>query len=179
MNIFISGGCKNGKSMYAQKMARDMAEDNGTPLYYIATMIPVDEEDRARVRRHIAERDGWGFETLEQGRNILNALKEADSKGAFLLDSVTALLANEMFKPDGKCDFTAGKRLAAELEEFAKATGNTVFVSDYLYADGRFFDQYTEGYRRNLALIDRRLAEVCDMVIEVAYGHIYVHKRGQ
>lgn len=177
MNILISGGCKNGKSMYAQKLTRDMAAENQTPLYYLATMIPTDEEDRARIRRHLAERDGWGFETLEQGRDILGALQKADSGGAFLLDSVTALLANEMFLPDGKCDFTAGKRLATDLTRFAEATGNTVFVSDYLYADGRFFDRYTEGYRRNLAMIDRQLAKVCDMVVEVAYGQIYTYRK--
>lgn len=33
MNVFISGGCKNGKSMYAQNIARDMAaKPEGTPL---------------------------------------------------------------------------------------------------------------------------------------------------
>ena len=45
MNIFISGGCKNGKSMYAQKLAKEMADARGRALYYIATMIPTDEED--------------------------------------------------------------------------------------------------------------------------------------
>ena len=32
MNIFISGGCKNGKSYYAQELARDMAVQGGLPL---------------------------------------------------------------------------------------------------------------------------------------------------
>ena len=59
MNVFISGGCKNGKSMYAQEIARDMAREQGVPMYYLATMIPTDDEDRARIRRHIGERDGW------------------------------------------------------------------------------------------------------------------------
>ena len=35
MNIFISGGCKNGKSMYAQKLAKEMADARGRALYYI------------------------------------------------------------------------------------------------------------------------------------------------
>lgn len=104
MNVFISGGCKNGKSMYAQNLAKDMAEQSGRPLYYVATMIPADDEDRQRIKRHLAERDGWGFETLEQGRDICGALDNreggdaVDPKGAFLLDSVTALLSNEMFQ---------------------------------------------------------------------------------
>ncbi len=41
MNIFISGGCKNGKSFYTQRAAKEMAEEKDLPLYYIATMIPV------------------------------------------------------------------------------------------------------------------------------------------
>lgn len=183
MNVFISGGCKNGKSMYAQTLARDMAETAGKPLYYLATMIPADEEDRARIRRHLAEREGWGFETIEQGRNICDALESltaegnpVEAEGAFLLDSVTALLSNEMFLPDGTMDFNAGKRLTRELTEFARRTGNTVFVSDYIYSDGKIFDEYTERYRKALAYIDRQLASVCDQVIEVAFGQRYTYK---
>ena len=179
MNVFISGGCKNGKSMYAQHIAKQMAEKNGRPLYYVATMIPADDEDRSRIRKHLEDRDGWGFETLEQGRDICGALEGStasgavDPAGAFLLDSVTALLSNEMFRPAGRFDPDAGSRVAEELCAFAEKTGNTVFVSDYIYSDARCFDDWTETYRRALACIDRRLAAVCDQVIEVAYGHIY------
>lgn len=182
MNVFISGGCKNGKSMYAQNLAKDMAEQSGRPLYYVATMIPADDEDRQRIKRHLAERDGWGFETLEQGRDICGALDNreggdaVDPKGAFLLDSVTALLSNEMFREGGSFDPDAGSRVAEELCAFAEKTGNTVFVSDYIYSDARYFDQWTEAYRQALAYIDRRLAAVCDQVIEVAYGHIYEYR---
>ena len=178
MNIFISGGCKNGKSMYAQRLAKEMADAEGTKLYYIATMIPTDEEDRRRIARHIDDRSGWGFETLEQGCDICNLLDGgADKKGAFLLDSVTALLSNEMFKRDGICNLKAGQKVAEELTEFARGTGNTVFVSDYIYSDARIFDEYTEAYREALAYVDRRLAGVCDQVIEVAYGNIYYYNK--
>ena len=183
MNIFISGGCKNGKSYHAQGLARDMYREKSLPLYYLATMIPADDEDRARIKRHLSERDGWGFETIEQGRNICYALdgttssgEKVSAQGVFLLDSVTALLSNEMFLPDGTVDETAGERLAAELSAFASRTGNTVFVSDYIYSDARVFDAYTENYRKSLALIDRTLAAVCDQVIEVAYGFKYLYK---
>ena len=176
MNIFISRGCKNGKSMHAQRIAKAMAASENVPLYYVATMIPTDEEDRQRIRRHIEERAGWGFETLEQGRDICGALRDGvDCRGVFLLDSVTALLSNEMFRPDGTCDFGAGKRVAADLCRFAEKTGNTVFVSDYIYSDGRLFDSYTENYRKALAFADRSLAGTCDKVIEVAFGHTYYY----
>lgn len=172
MNIFISGGCKNGKSYYAQHRAKALAEELGVPLYYIATMIPHDEEDRARIKRHLAERDGWGFETIEQGKSLPAALEneEVNRNGVFLMDSVTALLDNEMFTDEGELDEDAPGRVKADVLEFAAKTGNTVFVSDYIYGDADIYSETVEDYRRALASIDRALAEVCEEVIEIAYG---------
>lgn len=171
MSTFISGGCKNGKSYYAQRVAKQ----SGSPLYYIATMIPHDSEDDARIDRHRREREGWGFETLECGANILDCLKRADPNGSFLLDSVTALLSNEMFAPDGFHP-DAAEKVAAELCEFARRAPRTVFVSDYIYSDAALYDDWTEVYRRGLALIDRALAGACDCVLEVVTGQIICYK---
>ena len=177
MNVLITGGAKNGKSHYAQELARDMALEKSVPLYYVATMIPHDEEDEARIKRHIREREGWGFYTIEQGTDIMECLESrktlgepVDRNGVFLLDATTSLLANEMFREDGTFDRYAGERVAAELVSFAESTGNTVFVSDYIYSDARHFDEMTEVYRKALADIDRALAKVCDRVVEVSFG---------
>ena len=164
-----------------------MAEDMNLPLYYIATMIPGDDEDLARIARHKREREGWGFETLEVGTNLSELLKGSGPAGStevhaaqepgkslpagvFLLDSVTALLANEMFKRDGTVDEKAPERVAEECVAFAKAMKSVLFVSDYIYADPIGCDRLTEAYRRGLANIDRRLAEVCDRVVDVTAG---------
>jgi len=182
MNVLISGGCKNGKSMYAQRVAKDLAARG--PLYYIATMIPRDGEDEARIRRHVAERAGWGFETLEQGRSIADLIgrPNVDLAGSFLLDSVTAVLENEMFPvalKDGKAEFLgedrdAPARVREELVRFAEAVaeagGSVVFVSDSIFGDRCGYSDSTEQYRRALAAADRALAEVCDKVTEVACG---------
>lgn len=174
MSTFISGGCKNGKSFYAQRIAKE----SGSPLYYIATMIPHDSEDNARILRHQRERDGWGFETLECGTDILSCLDQADPNGSFLLDSVTALLSNEMFRPDGFHP-EAAEKIAAELCEFVRRAPNTVLVSDFIYSDAALYDEWTEDYRRGLAFIDRALAKVCDRVIEVVNGQIIDYKEAQ
>ena len=160
VNIFISGGCKNGKSYYAQQLAVRQAED-GAPLYYIATMDPTDEEDHARILRHRREREGWGFTTLEQSSGMDSL--EADFSGSFLLDSVTALLSNEMFRRDGTVDRMAHRRIARDLVRLAEKCRNIVFVSDYIYSDAMKYDELTELYREGLARIDRagaRRAEV-------------------
>ena len=171
MSTYISGGCKNGKSFYAQRVAKAC----GRPLYYIATMIPHDAEDLARIRRHCEERAGWGFETLECGRDILRCLDSADPRGSFLLDSVTALLSNEMFSPGG-VDMDAARRVADALEAFVARAPNTVLVSDYIFSDALLYDNLTEAYRRGLADIDRHMAARCDNVIEVVAGQFIVHK---
>ena len=74
-------------------------------MYYWATLEPRDGEDRAIVRRHLAERDGWGFETIEQGRQLPEALVRVSPAGTVLFDSITACLACQMFsapEPDGE-----------------------------------------------------------------------------
>lgn len=176
MNIFISGGCKNGKSMYAQKLAQKMAQEKNVPLYYLATMKPKDSEDDERVLRHQQDRDGWGFITIEQPVDVCKVLDEVDPKGVFLFDSVTALLENEMFDKDFNLDLESGNRTKNQVIEFAQRTGNTVFVSDFIYSDSVDYDETTEFYRSQLAMVDKALAQICNQVVEVTFGNIIEYK---
>lgn len=177
MIVFITGGAKNGKSSYAQDLAVKLSQ--GGIHYYIATMIPVDEEDRERIRRHIADRDGMGFETVECGRNLLSCLDRVDKSGSFLLDSATALLMNELFvPPDWQMDIAAGQRCGEDMVQFARSVANIVIVSDYIYSDAARYDEITETYRRCLAEIDRKLAAISDVVLELSAGNVIVHKGG-
>lgn len=175
MNVFVSGGSKSGKSDLAQESAVKLS--HGGPLYYVATMIPYDGEDRARVARHVAGREGMGFVTLELGREVQRCLELAPPNASFLVDSVTALLLNEMY-PDGAddADPRAAERCIRGLLEIADRAENAVFVSDYIYSDARRYDSFTEKYRRDLARIDRALAEKCDAVFELTAGLVTVHK---
>ena len=129
MIVFITGGAKNGKSSLAQNLAVKLA--GGGKRYYIATMIPSDQEDRDRIRRHIADRDGMGFETVEQGRDIAKVLTKADPNGSFLLDSVTALLLNELFPDPTSCemDEDAADRCEKGLGSLCDRASNLVLVS--------------------------------------------------
>ena len=209
MHVYISGGAKNGKSYFAQRTAQALAagvrpedlfkgnpagghgarfpggpEAAGAlkrPLYYIATMMPTDEEDLARIARHLREREGWGFRTIEQSHHIEEVPAKADPDGVFLLDSVTALLANEMFASrepftDGGLDSDAPVRVADQLVRFLEETKDAVLVSDYIYGGGASYDEWTRAYMEGLAYIDKTVAVACDQVIEVAAGQIMEYK---
>ncbi len=176
MTYFISGGAKCGKSTLAQDLTVALAK--GGKHYYVATMISTGAEDDDRIRRHIADRDGMGFETVECFRNILDCLQTADKDGVFLVDSVTALIQNSLFpiEKNYEMDLEAANRCADELVEFAHTVRHAVFVSDYIYSDAERYSESTEMYRKCLADIDRRLAKVCDTVIEVSAGQFIIHK---
>ncbi len=174
MTVFIAGGSKSGKSMEAQRIARELAGQER--LFYLATMEPRDLEDSARISRHVKQREGWGFETLECPRNICQAIEAAGAKGVFLLDSVTALLSNEMY-PEGRINFYAAEKIARELEALSKNAAGLVVVSDNIYCDCGGYEKFTEEFRRGLAMIERRLAGSFDRVLELSINQAVELKR--
>ena len=176
MTCLISGGAKSGKSALAQDLAVALAK--GGRHYYVATMISTGSEDDDRIRRHVAQRDGMGFETVECFQTIMDCLKTADKEGVFLVDSITALIQNSLFpvEKNYEMDLPAATRCADELIQFARTVRHAVFVSDYIYSDAERYSESTELYRKCLAEIDRRLAAVCDTVIEVSAGQPVIHK---
>ena len=176
MTVFLSGGAKCGKSSLAQELTVKLSR--GGKHYYVATLIPSGAEDDDRIRKHLADRAGMGFETVECFRNILDCLKTADKEGAFLVDSVTSLIQNTLFPAEKnyEMDIGAANRCADELVAFAHTVRHAVFVSDYIYSDAERYSESTEQYRKCLADIDRRLAQVCNTVVEVAAGRYIIHK---
>lgn len=174
MTFFISGGAKNGKSSLAQRLALALPGKH----YYVATMISTGAEDDERIRRHIEDRAGLGFETVECFRSIADCLQRADPQGVFLVDSVTALIQNALFPPENnyEMDLPAARRCIRELEDFARQARHAVFVSDYIYSDAQSFSESTLCYRRCLAEADRCLAAVCGTVIEVCAGQALVYR---
>lgn len=171
MRFLLLGGSKSGKSGLAQCLTRHLAA--GGPMYYWAAMEPADQEDRDRILRHLEDRLGWGFETIEKGRNLSEAPALPEG-AAVLFDSVTALLANEMF--GATLDASAPDRAARDLVTISKGCTHFVCVCDDIFRDGGRFDQWTEAYRKGLALICRRLGSEFDAVCEIQAGIPKIHK---
>lgn len=208
VKILISGGAKNGKSMYAQKIAKAMSVEYDVPLYYVATMEPTDEEDENRIKRHVQDRAGWGFTTIEEAHKLVNVFSERDKgfmaesdnadnlynannsdnaddvdikcmeekvvnpKGVFLVDSLTALLGNNMFGKNGSMNLDCFDAVWDDIYRFSMTASNIVMVSDAIGCDGMKFDEVTEAYRMTLARLERELASYYDRVTEVSVGQI-------
>ena len=206
MIALVVGGAKSGKSMFAQDLAKflnksckmdlkeyldirsdislhrslDRSLDNSFKkkngnLYYVATMNPYDLEDLKRIENHLKEREGYGFNTLEETMDMSNVSKVIEKNDTVLIDSVTSLVTNYMFQ--GKEFFKeVSDDILSGLLEIINVAGNVVIVSDYLFSDSIQYDFYTESFRREIGVINRKLAELADIVVECSYGNIIYHK---
>lgn len=106
MITLITGGSGSGKSAYAEKYICRVSNENGyKEKYYIATMQVFDDEGQRKIDRHRRLRAGKGFITIEQPRDIQNAVSKLQSESSLktgrsaLLECMSNLVANEMFPP--------------------------------------------------------------------------------
>lgn len=174
MVALIIGGSKSGKSMYAQDLAKSLEGKSGE-LYYIATMNPYDLEDLKRIENHLKERDGYGFNTIEENLDMRKVARLVKKSDTVLVDSITSLVTNNMFK--GK-DFIkeVNEEIFLGFIDLINKVDNLVIVSDYLFSDAIEYDCYTESFRKELGIINRKLASIADRVVECSYGNITYHK---
>ena len=106
MITLITGGSGSGKSAYAEKYICRVSNENGyKEKYYIATMQVFDDEGQRKIDRHRRLRAGKGFITIEQPRDIQNAVSKLQSESSLktgrsaLLECISNLVANAMFPP--------------------------------------------------------------------------------
>ena len=176
MTVFIAGGAKCGKSAIAQDIAVKLAA--GGKLYYVATMIPTGAEDNERIRRHLQDRAGMGFETIECFRDICDI---QDREGTFLVDNITSLLQNALFPAEKnyEMDLDGAETCTRSILTFSDTARHAVFVSDQIYCDAEIYSESTDQYRKRLADTDRALAKACDVVMEVTAGLPIIYKGGE
>jgi adenosylcobinamide kinase/adenosylcobinamide-phosphate guanylyltransferase len=84
----IGGGARSGKSRFAHTLAME----RGRQRVYLATAEAGDDEMRARIARHVAER-GDELVTVEAPRDVVGALATIDAD-VVVLDCLTLWLSN-------------------------------------------------------------------------------------
>jgi len=182
LRVFITGGCKNGKTGRAEELAQAIQRQDSlrlqreVPLYYVATMVSSNSEDDDRISQHQKNRAGLGFTTVEVTHDIHRLGGQLDRDGVILLDSLTALLLNEMLGTGSTVKPEAPNKVLSDLLALADDFQSIVFVSDYIYSDAQLYDELTRSYRRGLALLDRQMAALSDIVVEACFANYINHK---
>lgn len=88
--ILVTGGCRSGKSSYAQQLAENLPG----PYLFLATCQNVDEEMAARIRRHQADRQDRGWQTIEEPIDPASIISQTKPDTVLLLDCLTLWVSN-------------------------------------------------------------------------------------
>jgi adenosylcobinamide kinase/adenosylcobinamide-phosphate guanylyltransferase len=92
----VLGGARSGKSAYAQRMAEEAAAKGGR-LVMLATAEALDDEMRARIEKHQADRgDAWA--TVEAAMNLPQAILKLQSGDIAVVDCLTLWISNLMMR---------------------------------------------------------------------------------
>lgn len=147
--------------------------------WYLATMLPYDEECHRRIARHRQMRAKKGFETLEVPYALQQLeLTEPMQSGCALLECMSNLVANELFCPQGSGEQTE-EAILRGVERLVSGCAQVVIVTNELFSDGMQYDPSTEHYLRILGRINCRLAQMADPGVRGGRRHCHPMERGK
>ncbi len=176
--VFITGGCRSGKSGYALSFSEKLAG----PKFYIATCNPCDEEMKARVKRHKNERDSVVWKTIEEPIDIFSAMKKVKSGGVALIDCVTLWVANMMNDLRDKNNedieneiLSSVRRFLSELE---KTDATVVIVSNEVGMGIAPANDVARLFRDTAGRVNQAFASSADDVYFMASGLPMILKKG-
>lgn len=171
----VIGGSGSGKSAWAEAEAVRLAREKGADLdrYYIATMESQSPEAAERIRRHRQLRAGKGFQTIECPVG-LECLAEKIGRGlaekpVALLECMSNLAANEIYRPDGAGE-EAQERILLGVEKLCRACAHVVIVTNEVCSEGGRVSAKMGHYQRVLSRINICLARQAERVTEIVYG---------
>ena len=169
MLVLVLGGSGSGKSAFAEKIIEEVSA--GGDKYYIATMKIYDAEGEEKVKRHREMRAGKGYITIERPVDVHKVPMPSAGGSIALLESISNLVANEMFKEDETIAKAAvADKLCRDIDALAKGFENLVIVSDNVFEDGADYSRETLDYIDAMGAVNCRLAAMEDQVWEVVCG---------
>ncbi len=120
--IFVTGGCRSGKSTYALQTAEKMPAER---KIFIATCVPQDYEMKQRVARHQKERS-QNWVTVEEPLHLPQAILENSPKAdVMLVDCLTLWVSNLLMETDDEKQLE--EMISQLIETLKKATGPNCF----------------------------------------------------
>lgn len=163
MFTLVTGGSGSGKSEYAEGITKSWK----TPKIYIATMFPYDRESRMKIQRHREMRRDKGFHTLECFTGLSGLCLPEGSH--VLLDCMSNLTANEIYMEKGAGSRTV-EAILFGVQKLLSEAEDVCIVTNEIFSDGMEYAPETVRYQRYLGLLNCRMAQMADQVIEVVCG---------
>ena len=164
--VLVTGGVSSGKSRHA--LAR--AGAHGSKVLFVATCVPRDDEMRAKVERHRAERPS-SWTTVEASRDVAKALRPGFD--AAVVDCLTLLVSQMMVEGAPEAD------ILGEVDRLCgAATGPLYVVTNEVGAGVVPESELGRRFREVAGRANQRVAARADEVILMVAG-IPVTLRGE
>ena len=162
--IFITGGCRSGKSRYALHYANQ----HFSKKLFLATCEVLDEEMAQRIENHKKMR-GPEWQTVEEPVDIIDKIKKvgADSE-VILIDCLTLWLYNVLMKWDS--DLRIMQETETLVDTLKKSDASFIVVSNEVGMGIVPADPLSRRYRDLLGTMNQRIAEALDTVIFMVSG---------
>lgn len=172
MIVTVIGGGSSKKSEYAESIVMKLKKQ--APVY-LATMICTGSEDEKIIKRHRKLRQGKGFITVEKPVRLYETqLPECDT---LLFEDVSNLVANEFFSYG---DIVPGEKAFSEIKKgidhLVANVENLVIVTGNVFEDGCIYDEVTEEYMNTFGDVNRYIAGISDVFVEMVYGNPVFYK---
>jgi adenosylcobinamide kinase/adenosylcobinamide-phosphate guanylyltransferase len=117
----ITGGCRSGKSAFAQGLAESLSAPTGGRTagrrVYVATCPVIDDEMRRRVEKHREARASRQWETIEEPVELAAAIERAGEFEVVLVDCLTLWVNNLMYEAQQQQQQQATETAATPSEE--------------------------------------------------------------
>ncbi|MBF9043347.1 bifunctional adenosylcobinamide kinase/adenosylcobinamide-phosphate guanylyltransferase [Rhodobacterales bacterium HKCCE4037] len=157
----VLGGASSGKSVFAERMARQ----SGLAKVYIATAEMTDGEMSEKIATHRQRRAGQGWRTVEAPHDTSRALAQIESGEVALLDCVSFWLTNLMID-DGDWE----EELELLLDVLTQMRAPVVMVSNDVSGGVVPENALARAFQRAQGEVNQRLAAECDLVVYVRAG---------
>jgi adenosylcobinamide kinase/adenosylcobinamide-phosphate guanylyltransferase len=162
--VLVLGGVRSGKSRYAQDFAA-----SGKRVAFLATGQACDDEMRARIAKHRADRPAW-WTTMEAPTALEDALLQCGSQfDTIVIDCLTVWTANLM-----EHEASDGDRVLAHADRLAQLlrgiSGSVILVSNEVGSGIVPDNEVGRLYRDLLGGVNQRIAAVADEVILLVAG---------
>ena len=170
MKKLILGGVRSGKS----KLAEQHALATGLAVTYIATATGEDEEMRARIAHHQAQRPGH-WQLVEEPFALAAALqRHAAADHCLLVDCLTLWLTNLLCVQD---ETRMQTEVAALLQILPALPGHIILVSNETGMGVVPMGELTRRYCDEAGRLHQALALCCERVILTVAG-LPLHLKG-
>jgi len=162
--IFITGGCRSGKSRFAL----NYANQHFSKKIYLATCEALDEEMARRVEDHKKIR-GPEWQTIEESVAIVDKIRQyGDKVEVILLDCITLWLSNLLLKWEN--DLRVMEEVDRLIKIIKESQTSLIIISNEVGMGIVPAEPLGRRFRDLSGIINQKIAEVADTVICMVSG---------